>query len=154
MNDERCFSRKSVLQVIRDNKLLNKEEEEILLKECERTHTPIQTLAVRMQLIGKVDLLRAMSQDWNMKAVLLDGIEPLKEVVKLIPEEFARKHLIVPFVKDEESGAERLCVAISDYRDLSYIPYVLTYVNCHVETYLALPSDILQVLNKAYRNYK
>lgn len=138
--------RKTVKEILQDNKLLPEEQLLKALEESKKTNEPLQSVVVRLSLMSRVDLLRTLSQEWSVKAVNLDEIEIDPEVVKVIPEAAARRHRAVPFVKEDNV----LFVAMADPRDFFVVEDIQLRTNFEVQPYLALPEDISKVLDKAY----
>lgn len=138
--------RKTVKEILQDNKLLNEEQLNQSQEEAKKTGEPLQSVVVRLNFISRVDLLRTLSQEWGVKAVNLDEIEIDPEVVKVIPEAAARRHRAVPFVKEDNV----LFVAMSDPRDFFVIEDIQLRTSFEVQPYLAFPEDISKALDKAY----
>ncbi len=138
--------RKTVKEILLGNKILAEEQLAPAMDESKRTSTPLQSVVVQMELVSRVDLLRVLSQEWDMRAVNLDEIEIDTEVVKLIPEAAERRYHAVPFLKEESV----LCVAMSDPGDFFVIEDIQLRSNLKVQSYLTLPEDIVKVLDKAY----
>src|SRR3989339_549781 len=146
MSSKGSVRRKTVKEILQDNKLLSEEQLQQALEESKKTGEPLQSLVVRLNMLSRVDLLRTLSQEWGVKAVNLDEIEIDPETVKAIPEAAARRHRAVPFVKEENI----LFVAMSDPRDFFVIEDIQLRTNFEVQAYLTLPEDINKVLDKAY----
>jgi type IV pilus assembly protein PilB len=146
MGPKNPVRRKTVKEIIEDNKLISPEELQKAIEESKKSGEPLQSVVVSLNLISRVDLLRTLSQEWTVKAVNLDEIEIDPEVAKVVPEAAARRHRAVPFVKEENV----LFVAMADPRDFFVIEDIQLRTNFEVQPYLALPEDIQKVLDKAY----
>ncbi|MHB9154936.1 MAG: GspE/PulE family protein [Endomicrobiales bacterium] len=146
MSPKNSVRRKTVKEILQDNKLLSEEQLNQVIEESKKTGDPLQSVVVRLNLMSRVDLLRTLSQEWGVKAVNLDEIEIDPEVAKVIPEAAARRHRAVPFVKEDNV----LFVAMSDPRDFFVIEDIQLRTNFEVQPYLTLPEDIVKVLDKAY----
>jgi len=81
--------------------------------EARRTEKPIQQIIVDRKLLDKTVVLKALSEEWRIKAVNLTDIEVDLDVVKVIPEATARRHKAAPFAKEENV----LFVSMVDPRD-------------------------------------
>ncbi|MCB4792825.1 MAG: Flp pilus assembly complex ATPase component TadA [Elusimicrobia bacterium] len=138
--------RKTVKEIFQDNKILSEEQLNKALEETKKTNEPLQSAVVRLNLMSRVDLLRTLSQEWNVKAVNLDDIEIDPETVKVIPEAAAKRHRAIPFVKEDNV----LFVAMADPRDFFVIEDIQLRTNFEVQPYLALPEDISKILEKTY----
>jgi type IV pilus assembly protein PilB len=146
MSSKNSVRRKTVKEILQDNKLLTDEQLNQAQEESKKTGEPLQSVVVRLNIMSRVDLLRTLSQEWGVKAVNLDEIEIDPEVVKVIPEAAARRHRSVPFVKEDNV----LFVAMADPRDFFVIEDIQLRTNFEVQPYLALPEDITKALDKAY----
>ncbi|OGS09804.1 MAG: hypothetical protein A2386_07820, partial [Elusimicrobia bacterium RIFOXYB1_FULL_48_9] len=146
MSSKSAVRRKTVKEILFDNKILTEEQLNLAAEESKKTNEPLQSVVVRINLMSRVDLLRTLSQEWGVKAVNLDEIEIDPETVKVIPEAAARRHRAVPFVKEDNI----LFVAMSDPKDFFVIEDIQLRTNFEVQPYLALPEDISKVLDKAY----
>ncbi len=138
--------RKTVKEILQDNKILTEEQLNQVQEESKKTGEPLQSVVVRLNMMSRVDLLRTLSQEWGVKAVNLDEIEIDPETAKVIPEAAARRHRAVPFVKEDNV----LFVAMADPRDFFVIEDIQLRTNFEVQAYLALPEDITKVLDKSY----
>lgn len=146
MGPKNPVRRKTVKEIIEDNKLLPPEQLQKAIEESKKTGEPLQSVVVSLNLLSRVDLLRTLSQEWSVKAVNLDEIEIDPEVAKVVPEAAARRHRAVPFVKEENV----LFVAMADPRDFFVIEDIQLRTNFEVQPYLSLPEDIQKALDKAY----
>lgn len=146
MGPKSSVRRKTVKEILTDNKLLTEEQINQAQEECKKTAELLQSVVVRLNMMSRVDLLRTLSQEWGVKAVNLDEIEIDPETAKVIPEAAARRHRAVPFVKEDNV----LFVAMADPRDFFVIEDIQLRTNFEVQAYLTLPEDINKVLDKAY----
>lgn len=146
MGPKNTVRRKTVREILQDNKLLTEEQLQQAQEEAKKTSELLQSAVVRLNMMSRVDLLRTLSQEWGVRAVNLDEIEIDPEVAKVIPEAAARRHRAVPFVKEENV----LFVAMADPRDFFVIEDIQLRTNFEVQPYLTLPEDITKVLDKAY----
>ncbi|MDI6757263.1 MAG: ATPase, T2SS/T4P/T4SS family [Endomicrobiia bacterium] len=138
--------RKTVKEILLDKKLVNEEQLNQALAEAKKTNQPLEQAVARLGFIDRLALLKTLSIEWGVKSMDLDAIEIDPEVVKIIPEQLARRHRAVPFIKEEEF----LCVAMADPKDLFAVEDIQLRTNISVQVYLALPDDIAKCLDKAY----
>ncbi|MEW5951819.1 MAG: ATPase, T2SS/T4P/T4SS family [Elusimicrobiota bacterium] len=97
-------------------------------------------------LIDEIKLLKTLASKWDFKAVDLTKVEPPGEIVTLIPENIARKHVCVPFAKQDNS----LFLAMSDPRDFLVAEDISLRTGMDVKPYLSLPHWINRVIESAY----
>ena len=68
------------------------------------------------------------------------------DVVRIIPEQTARRHHALPFAKEDSV----LLVAMADPRDFFVSEDIHLRTGYEVQGYLAMPEDILKELDKVY----
>ena len=138
--------RKTVQEILAERKLLNEEQLKKAEAESAKTGKSLQAAAIDLGFIGKAQLLKALSEDWKVKAVDLTQMEVDQETAKIIPEAVARRHNAIPFAKEESV----LFVAMSDPRDFFASEDIQLRTGLEIQPYLALPNDIQSALDAAY----
>ncbi len=91
-------------------------------------------------------LTHVLSSHLNAPIADLKHGEVDAEVARLLPEEFARRHLLLPLSLDDG----RLAVAMSDPSNLPLINDLRLITGLEVTPYVASPSDILANLSKVH----
>ncbi len=138
--------RKTVSEVLAERKLLDADQLKKVADEAAKSGKNFQQAAIDSGLIGKAQLLKALSEDWQVKAVDLLQMDVDAEVAKIIPEAVARRHVAIPFAKEESV----LFVAMADPRDFFASEDIQLRTGLEIQPYLALPTDILSALDGAY----
>ena len=138
--------RKSVEEILTDNKLISPENLALARKEAAKLDRPLQQVVVDMKFCDKVDVLQALSREWRNRAVDLAEMEIDPEVVRIIPEVTARRHHALPFAKEDSV----LLVAMADPRDFFVSEDIHLRTGFEVQGYLAMPEDILREIDKVY----
>ena len=138
--------RKTAQEIIAERKLLDDEGMKKASAEAAKSNKTVQQAAVDLGLIGKSQLLKALSEEWQVKAVDLLQMDVDQETAKVIPEAVARRHVAVPFAKEESV----LFVAMADPRDFFASEDIQLRTGLEIQPYLALPADILAALDTAY----
>jgi type IV pilus assembly protein PilB len=137
---------KGVVDILLNHKLLTEVQVQPAVEEAHRTEQPVQQIIVDKKLLDKTVVLKALSEEWRIKAVNLTDIEVDLDVVKVIPEATARRHKAAPFAKEENV----LFVAMVDPRDFFAVEDIQLRTGFEVQPYLALPGDIDALVDKAY----
>ena len=137
---------KGVAEILLHHKLLSEAQLQPAVEESRKTEKPIQQIVVDKKLLDKTVVLKALSEEWRIKAVSLTDIEVDLDVVKVIPEATARRHKAAPFAKEENV----LFVAMVDPRDFFAVEDIQLRTGFEVQPYLALPMDIDALVDKAY----
>jgi type IV pilus assembly protein PilB len=138
--------RKTAQEVILEARLVSPENMSLAEKEAEKSGRPIQQIVVEKKWADKVDILQVLSREWRTKAVDLAEMEIDPEVVHLLAEATTRKHLVVPFAKEDQV----LLLAMADPRDFMVSEDIHIKTGLEVQRYLAMPEDILRELDKVY----
>lgn len=145
-NNQNNPTRKTIKDIFVEHKLLTAEVLEKAQAESKKTQKPIQQVVVDMKLADRVDVLQILSKEWRVRAVDLAEMDVDPEVVKIVSEQNARRHLAIPFAKEDKV----LLVAMADPRDFFISEDIHLRTGFEVQSYLALPEDILRELNTVY----
>jgi type IV pilus assembly protein PilB len=105
--------RKTVQEIVAERKLLNDEQLKLANAEAAKGQKSFQQVVLDQNFIGKAQLLKTLSEEWQVKAVDLLQMDVDAETAKIIPEAVARRHVAIPFAKEENV----LFVAMADPRD-------------------------------------
>ncbi|MEK7743293.1 MAG: hypothetical protein AAB578_02810, partial [Elusimicrobiota bacterium] len=127
-------------QVIEDSKLQQAEAD------AQQTGKKLQQSLLELKLIEPEKLIKLLSDNWQVEVSDLSGMDIDPDQVKIIPEAVARRHLAVPFAKNENV----LSVAMADPRDLFITEDLQMRTGLEIKPSLALPTDILSTLDAAY----
>jgi type IV pilus assembly protein PilB len=144
--NQNAFTRKTIKDIFLEHKLLAPEQLEKAANDSKNSQKPLQQVIVDLGLADRVDVLRILSKEWRVRAVDLAEMDVDPEVVKVVTEQNARRHLALPFAKDDKV----LLVAMADPRDFFISEDIHLRTGFEVQSYLALPEDILRELNKVY----
>lgn len=138
--------RKTAQEVILEARLVSPENLVIAEQESLKSGRPIQQIVVEKKWADKVDVLQVLSREWRTKAVDLAEMEIDPEVVHLLAENVTRKHLVIPFAKEDQV----LLLAMADPRDFMVSEDIHIKTGLEVQRYLAMPEDIMRELDKVY----
>ena len=139
--------RKNVSEILRDRQLLPEKSLAEAEETAKREKRSIQEVLVNSGVIKKPRLLKVLSDEWQVKAVDLSQMEPDREIVAIIPEAVARRHVAVPFAKEEST----LFVAMADPKDFFVSEDLHLRTGLDIQAYLAMPWDIDALLDGIYR---
>ncbi|MBL0058455.1 MAG: Flp pilus assembly complex ATPase component TadA [Elusimicrobia bacterium] len=138
--------RKTAAEIILEAHLVTTENLALAEKEAASSGRPLQQILVEKKWVDKVDILQVLSREWRTKAVDLAEMEIDPDVVHILPEADARKHLVLPFAKEDQV----LLVAMADPRDFMVSEDIHIKTGLEVQRYMAMPEDILKELDKVY----
>ena len=138
--------KKNLKDILLDNKLLTEAQLNEVMAEATRAEQPLQQVVINKKLVDKLELLQVLSAEWNVRAIDLSEIEVDPDVIRIIPENTSRRHLAVPFAKEESV----LFVAMANPRDFFVSEDIHLRTGYEVQSYLSLPDDINKTLDKVY----
>jgi len=107
---------------------------------------PLRKALVKKGLISEEDLAEFLSQELDLPFVDLTNYLIESEVVDLVPEPLARKHLVVPILKIGDD----LTVAMVDPSDIFAVDELHMKTDLNIELALATESEINKALDKHY----
>ncbi|HAH08322.1 MAG TPA: hypothetical protein DCM05_17655, partial [Elusimicrobia bacterium] len=138
--------RKTLSEVLVERRLLTREQFQAAEAAAQKSRAFIQQAVIDMNLISKTQLLQCLADEWQIQAVDLSQMKVDVETVKIIPEAVARRHLVIPFAKEETA----LWVAMADPHDFFVSEDLHLRTDIEIRPYLALPQDVLAALDAAY----
>ncbi|MBI5240484.1 MAG: Flp pilus assembly complex ATPase component TadA, partial [Elusimicrobia bacterium] len=138
--------RKTVAEILSERKLLSEEQLKTADADSKKNNKTLQQSILDLNLMNKGQLLKSLSEEWQVKAVDLNQMDIDAEIAKIIPEAVARRHHAIPFAKEESV----LFVAMADPRDFFVSEDIQLRTGLEIQPYLALPQDILAALDGAY----
>src|SRR5208282_1390516 len=138
--------RKTVEEVLLGRKTVSEEKIKAASEDAKKGNKSFQQAILDLQFMSKTQLLKVLSEEWQVKAVDLSQMEIDKEIIGVIPEPVARRHIAVPFAKEE--GV--LFIAMADPRDFFACEDIHLRTGLEIKPYLALPQDIGMLLETAY----
>jgi type IV pilus assembly protein PilB len=114
--------------------------------EAKANAKPLRKIIIKKGLISEEDLTAFLSQQFDLPLVDLTNylIEP--EIIDLIPEDLARKHLLVPILKI----GDNLTVAMVDPLDVFALDELHMKTGFNIEPALATESAIKKTIDQHY----
>lgn len=108
--------------------------------------TPLTSSLVQLGHVNENVLATFLSKQYGIPAVSLEEIETPTELFKLVPLSICEKHGVLPL--SLENG--KVNIAISDPTNVTAIDDIRFVTNMDVEVFIATPSAIKMVLERAY----
>lgn len=97
--------------------LITKEQLQEALKEAQQAKTRLGFALVKMGFVAENQLTRALAKQFRVPAVDLDKVKVEEKILKLVPEEVAMKHRVLPLRK----VGRTLTVAMANPTDMGAI---------------------------------
>jgi len=146
MASQGSISRKNVKDIFLESGLVKASDIKVVEEHAQKSQKPFQQAVVELKLAEKAKVLEVLSKEWKVDHVDLAELELDQDIVKIIPEATARRHLALPFHKEEGS----LSVAMVDPRDFFVAEDINLRTGFQVQAFIAMPDDITQELDKVY----
>ena len=141
------ISDKTFLAMVGMNDTLTQEQIDTLRQESEKTHMPLQVLAVKKQLLGDEALTKLFSDYTQIPYAELDPKKIPEAALKKIPERIARQYNAIIFQIDDDG---LLHLAMEDPDDIEAINFLQKQIGSNTKIYVATHDVILGALD-AYR---
>lgn len=111
---------------------------------------PLGGILVKMGVLTEQDLTMALAKQWNIPYAQREAgvLKPTinQNLTDLVPEEFARKHRILPLSRNENS----LTVALSDPTDIVALDNLKKITGCQIHRMIATAADIDAAIGEFY----
>ncbi len=101
---------------------------------------------VTMGVLGEDDILRALSNKFNIPLIDLESSEIEDSVIKIIPSHYARRYHIMPVMKKRTT----LTIAMADPTSVNTISDIKFFTGYHVEPVIAKESAITMAIERYY----
>ena len=141
------ISDKTFLAMVGANNTLTQEQLDTLAKESEKTHAPLQTLAVSKELLTSEALIKLFSDYTKIPYTELDPKKIPEIALNKIPERIARQYNAIIFQIDEDG---LLHLAMEDPDDVEAISFLQKQIGTNTKIYITPHDSILNALD-AYR---
>src|SRR5690349_5394671 len=127
-------------------KIINPQQLEQALREQKRSGGRLGTVLVKLGFLSDEEVTNFLSRQYGVPAINLQYFELDAAVIKLIPEETARKHHILPLSR---VGAS-LTIAMVDPTNVFAMDDIKFMTGFNIEPVVASESSILEGIDKAY----
>ena len=135
-----------LLDLLIDKKIIKgKEIEKLRSKQGEKGKS-IQKIILEMDLIGKNEMIKILSEEIGVPYVELEGKSFDPSIVAMLPEDISRKHQIVTIGKKND----KLVVAMANPLDVYTQDEIKIRMGFEIEPHLAFSDDINRVLDSVY----
>lgn len=111
-----------------------------------KTGLPLSRALLYLEHISHKDLVKAVARQLGLEFVDLANVEPEKEALDLIPEDLARKYLVLPLRKE----GKNMVLAMSNPHDSRAIEEINSLSELRVKPVVALKDEIVKAINKYY----
>lgn len=139
-------TQKRLGDILIESVLVSKDELEQALRRQEQTGEPLGKAIVNLGYLSEYELLEALSKQLDVPYLTLSNYLLNAEIAKLIPEEMARKYMVIPLFKIEKT----LTVGINDPTNIVALDEISRYTGFEVEPVLCADKEIKESLDEVY----
>ena len=142
------MERKELGQILLEKGLITVEQLEEALTEQAKTKKFLGEILIEKNFVTKEQILEALTEQKKANFVKLSSFKGIKEeVVKLIPENIARRFICIPIAK--ENGT--LTVAMKDPTDIFAIDTIRRITGTRIKVVKADENEIVENIERFYR---
>ena len=134
-----------VKQILLKAKKADEDKIAELVKLVTEKKKPLQVIAVRENIIEEAELTKLYAEEIDIPFVELDPQEIDKDIMKQLPENFARQYNAVLFAFDEKDVPQ---VAMDDPDDVQAIDFIKKQLGNKVAIFMASRQNILDALGQ------
>ena len=135
-----------ILEILESVGLIQHEQAKNAREKAQQEDRGVVDVLTRDGVVSKMDVLKALANQFGMDTISLTGLEITQDVLDLVPGEVARRYKIIPVFKNEST----LTVALSDPLDVETLDSLRYVLKCNVEGVVAPPEEIEIALNHYY----
>jgi type IV pilus assembly protein PilB len=131
-----------------DRGLITAEQLEAAIAEQKKTGRRLGHVLVDQRLVSPEILLEVLSEQLGVPTVRINAYTVSPEAIAALPEKVARRHTAFPLQKISTT----LVVALATPKDLTALDDLRFASGCSIHTVLALEDEIVEALNRYYRD--
>lgn len=139
--------RKRLGEILLEAQKIRPEDLQKALQEQRKTGEKLGKVLVRLGLISEREIIEVLSSQLGTSIVDLEKTEIPPEVIRLVPEELANEHMVIPCGRH----LNVLKLATSDPLDIAAIDEIARVTKMEIEPLLATEVQIRRALEKYYR---
>ena len=137
----------TIVRLLSEHDKLSDEQFLELRKEQEKTHRPLQSLAISRELITDKELTQIYADYVDLPFIEINAKEVNKAHLDILPERMARQYSAVVFGMEDQT---RL-LAMEDPDDVQALDFIQKQIGSNYRLYISTKENILQVLEN-YRD--
>ncbi|HBA85511.1 MAG TPA: type II secretion system protein GspE [Verrucomicrobia bacterium] len=135
-----------ILEILESVGLISREQVRKARESALKDDKSVIDVLVRDHVVLKMDILKALANQFGMDTISLTGLELPQEVLDLVPGEVAKRYKIVPVFKNDST----LTVALNDPLDVETLDGLRYILKCNVEGVVAPLEEIEIALSHYY----
>jgi len=132
-------------ELVKSN-LLTKDQLQKALQALKHNGGTLRSTLVKLDYVDEENLLQFLSELYHIPIINLNGIQIPENVLKLVPERIAKKHLVLPV----ERHGPQLTIAVADPSNLILAEEIEFMTGYNVSMRLCSETELIQTIKKAY----
>jgi type IV pilus assembly protein PilB len=140
-------SKKRIGEVLVEQGLISNEQLHAGLEEQKKTGTQLGKCLVRLGFITDSKLVDVLSAQLDIQHVVLENFTFSKELIRLVPEEMARKYRAIPLFESDGT----ITIAMADPTNLRTIDHLKFKTGKEIEPVIAAEASIMAAIEKNYK---
>jgi len=141
-------TRKSLGEMLIEENLITAEQLDKALELQRKQRGKLSEVLVKQGLVKAEELAVVLSVQLNVPLIDLKRHQVQPDALRLIPEDMARKHTLIPL----DVVGDSLIVVMADPEDIHTIEDIKAQSRMRLEVALGIPADIEQAINLSYRS--
>ncbi len=143
------ISDKQLEKLLVSSGVIGKEALDTIKAQADTEKIGLQEVVIKNGTINEKDLTKMYSETIDANFIDLNPKEIKREILKLIPEKFAKQYKVVLFGVEEDGSK---LIAMEDPDDVQAINFLQKQIGTNLKTYIAPSSSILQALDQYREN--
>jgi len=131
-----------------ENNIISSSQLEKALVEQKATGRKLGDILIDLEMVEELDLLNLLATQLDLPLLDLNSYKIKKEIVKLIPENIARRYKAIPI----DRILDNYLVAMSDPTDLAAYDEMVRRLHCSLRIVVVRESQLVQVIDDVYRH--
>jgi general secretion pathway protein E len=140
------MSKENLDELLVRTKMLTIEEMQKVLKIAGKEGKTVEQVLIENKLLTPHDLVKAISIQLKVPLIDLKRHKVTSDALRLIPEQLARKHNVLPL----DIMGDSLAVVTEDPTDVQVIDDIATVSRMRVEPMMAFPDEIREAIDRNY----
>lgn len=143
------ISDKQLEKLLVGSGVIGKEALDTIKAQADTEKVGLQEVVIKNGTVSEKDLTKMYSETIDANFIDLNPKEIKREILKLIPEKFAKQYKVVLFGVEEDGSK---LIAMEDPDDVQAINFLQKQIGTNLKTYIAPSSSILQALDQYREN--
>jgi len=137
---------KRVIRILKAAGAVDEDELNQIVELAKKENSPVSTVLIKKGVIEENELLGLLAQRFRVTPISLPDCMLDPEVVRIVPQEIATSHHMVPIARIEDT----VTIAVSNPFDVVTLDQLRNQTGCELRLVLSLEDSIERALNKVY----